>query len=147
MEDALTWLCINSTDDDRAVILTDSLSLVTKLEHNKFKETWLSIVKNIQGTVESVYTPGHAGVSYNETADKLAGDAVAFGNLDMPASDVIASITVHERYDREYFTFSMCRLREREATRGGGSLVLLSLGDVSVEPLLKSAWVYAARDD
>jgi hypothetical protein len=69
--------------------------------------------------VEIVYTPGHAGVSYNETADKLAGDAVAFGNLDMTASDVIASITAafHERDGREDLTFSMCRLREREATR------------------------------
>jgi hypothetical protein len=79
------------------------------------------------GTVEIVYTPGHAGVSYNETADKLAGDAVAFGNLDMTASDVIASISAafHTRDDSEDFTFSMCRLREREAERGGGSLVLL----------------------
>jgi hypothetical protein len=67
--------------------------LVTKPEHNKIKETWVPIVKNIQGTVEIVNTPGYAGVSYNETADTLAGDAVVFGNLDMTASDVNAYIT------------------------------------------------------
>jgi hypothetical protein len=50
-----------------------------------FLDTW--------DTVEIVYNPGHAGVSCNETADKLVGDAVAFGNLDMTASDVIASVT------------------------------------------------------
>jgi hypothetical protein len=84
-------------------------------------------VENRHGTVETVYTPGHAGVSYNETADKLAGDAVAFGNLDMTVSDVIASIIAafHKRDDIEDFTFSMYRLREREAERGGRSLVLL----------------------
>jgi hypothetical protein len=62
-------------------------------------------------------------------ADKLAGDAVAFGNLDMTASDVIACASIiaafHKRDDSENLTFSMCRLREREAERGGGSLVLL----------------------
>jgi hypothetical protein len=63
--------------------------------------------------------------------------------MDITASDVIASITAdvivyitadvsasitaafHERDDREDFTFAMCQLREREATRCGGSLVLL----------------------
>jgi hypothetical protein len=57
MEDAFTWLGINSTYDDRAVILTPEHS-DQLLEHNKIKEPWVPVVETIQG---------HAGVSYIET--------------------------------------------------------------------------------
>jgi hypothetical protein len=51
-------LClVHSTISQYYYILTDSLSLVTKLEHTKIKEACVLIVKNIQGTVEIVYTP------------------------------------------------------------------------------------------
>jgi hypothetical protein len=73
--------------------------------------------------------------------DKLAGDTVAFWNLIMTVYDVIASIIVafHERDDSEDHPFCMCRLREREAERDDGSLVLL--GEVSAKQLHKSVWV------
>jgi hypothetical protein len=49
-------------------------------------------VQRMKATVEVIYVPGHAGVRYNERADTLAGAAVAFGDLNLTASDICALI-------------------------------------------------------
>jgi hypothetical protein len=40
IEDALTWLEGNLVASDKTIILTDSLSLVNKLQRKRFKKTW-----------------------------------------------------------------------------------------------------------
>jgi hypothetical protein len=127
VEDALTWLDINSLKEDKAVILTDSMSLVTKLQRNRMKGHWYHLVQRMRATVEVIYVPGHAGVRYNERADKLAGAAVAFGDLNLTASDICALIadTIKGRERAEDQTLSMRRLLEKEVERGVGASVLL----------------------
>jgi hypothetical protein len=81
----------------------------------------------LKATVEVIYVSGHAGVRYNERADKLAVAAVAFGDLNLTASDICALIadTIKERERTEDQTLSMRRLLEKEVERGEGASVLL----------------------
>jgi ribonuclease HI len=127
VEDALTWLDINSLKEDNAVILTYSMSLVTKLQRNRRKGHWYPLVQRMKATLEVIYFPGHAGVRYNERADKLAGAAVAFGDRNRMASDICALIadTIKERERTEDQTLSMRRLLEKGVERGEGASVLL----------------------
>jgi hypothetical protein len=48
MEDAITWLSGNASDRDRVVILTDSLSLVNKLQSGRVKKVWLPVMYGFQ---------------------------------------------------------------------------------------------------
>ena len=73
LEDAFTWLRTNSTERDHTVILTDSMSLVSKLSTGQVKKTWFPILQEIRGRIEVIYIPGHAGIRYNERGDRLAG--------------------------------------------------------------------------
>jgi hypothetical protein len=92
VEDSLTWMEESSVDSDRTIILTDSLSLVSKLQRRSIKKTWFPKLRYIKGHTEIVYIPGYAGNRYNERADRLAGGAVSFGNLDMTAADVFGDL-------------------------------------------------------
>jgi hypothetical protein len=69
MEDAFTWLSINSTAIDHVVILTDSLSLVSKLQSGGVKKVWLPLLDTISALTEIIYIPGHAGIHFNERSD------------------------------------------------------------------------------
>jgi hypothetical protein len=81
----------------------------------------------MKATVEVIYVPGHAVVRYNERADRLAGAAVAFGDMDLTASDICALIAdaIKERERTEEQTLYMRRLLEKEVERGEGASVLL----------------------
>jgi hypothetical protein len=91
------------------------------------KGRWYPLVQRMKATVEVIYVPGHAGVRYNERADKLAGAAVAFGDLNLTAADICALIAdaIKERERTEDQTLSMRRLLEKEVERGEGASVLL----------------------
>jgi len=44
MEDALTQVADNMTEGDYTIVLTDSLSLVSKLQTGHIKKEWLSYI-------------------------------------------------------------------------------------------------------
>ena len=127
MEDALAWLAGNSEEEDLAIILTDSLSLVSKLQRGRMKKEWFQFLKRIKGQTEVIYIPGHAGIRFNERADKLAGSATAFGDLEMTASDVVDAIARNcvSNHADEPPTWSMERLMAKEVNRGDGARILL----------------------
>jgi hypothetical protein len=74
-----------------------------------------------------MYIPGHAGIRYNERADRLAGGTVPFGNLEMTAADVVDSVTrsIHAKEELGEHTWCMHRLWEKEIKRGEGAHVSL----------------------
>lgn len=123
-EDGLTWLAREATVEDRAIILTDSLSLVSKLAKNRVKDSWYDLFKQIKCHLVTTYIPGHCGISYNSKADKLAGSAEPFGDLIMTARDVLdktlEKLTEKERAVQEC-KWSTERLLERERNRGDGA--------------------------
>jgi hypothetical protein len=51
--------------------------------------TWWDSIKNVKAHIIFVYVPGHSGITYNEKADKLAGEATVFGDLAHEPDDVI----------------------------------------------------------
>jgi hypothetical protein len=62
-----------------------------------------------------MYIPGHVGIRFNERADKLAGAAEAFGDLELTDGDIIRVLTeaIIGKEEEEESTFSMMRLRLR----------------------------------
>jgi hypothetical protein len=93
MEDAITWLSGNTSERDRVVILTDSLSLVNKLQSGRVKKVWLPVLDSISAHTEIIYIPGHERIRFNERADKLAGAAEPFGNLPLTDGDIVRVLT------------------------------------------------------
>jgi hypothetical protein len=80
MGGALTWLVGNTTVDDHFVILTDSLSLVSKLQRGFIKKDWFPLLRRIPAHTEVIYVPGHARIRY-EKADWLAGKVTNYKYL------------------------------------------------------------------
>jgi hypothetical protein len=94
MEDAITWLSGNAyVSSDRVVILTNSLSLVSKLQSGRFKNVWLRLLEDIYAHTVIIYIPGHAGIRFNERADKLTGAAAHFGELKLTDGDIVRVLT------------------------------------------------------
>ena len=71
---ALTWIA--EQPYERLVIVTDSLSTLEKVRRKSLHADWTPLIQRSSLTkITWIYCPGHAGVSGNEAADKLAGDA------------------------------------------------------------------------
>ncbi|KAI8510741.1 hypothetical protein Bbelb_116570 [Branchiostoma belcheri] len=86
MEDALIWLTENTDEEDFAIILTDSYSLVRKLQSARIKKEWLRLLMAIKGVLNIVYVPGHA-----VTANPNSSCPVAVGNPS-PAALIAVSV-------------------------------------------------------
>ncbi len=91
-ENALVWCADNTTAEDKTIILTDSLSLVNKMEGGMIKKSWTEHIKKIKSAMHITYIPGHAGIPFNEKADQLAGEALPIGVLDMEPADITAAL-------------------------------------------------------
>jgi ribonuclease HI len=70
----VVWIKENANRDDRVAVLTDSLSIVSRLEKNRMLSTWWDSIKDVKAHIIFAYVPGHSGITYNEKADKLAGE-------------------------------------------------------------------------
>ncbi len=88
--DALFWLEHNTDRRDKVVILTDSLSLVSKMESGVVRENWLEVIRRIVAWVTVCYIPGHSGLKWNEKADRLAGAAQPIGMVQRTPGDVLS---------------------------------------------------------
>ncbi|WP_419594232.1 RNase H family protein [Thiolapillus sp.] len=79
ISNALRWLASNrySQTTRRAIILTDSMNLISKANQGRGSPDWFQAMQHIH--LESLmwmYCPAHAGVKGNEQADWLARNAV-----------------------------------------------------------------------
>jgi hypothetical protein len=88
----LAWIRWNALDNDRIAILTDSLSLVSTLEKGLLLESWWDVAMT-KVKLRVAYIPGHRGISFNERADMLAGEAEAFGELTRTPGYVLLEIS------------------------------------------------------
>lgn len=98
------------------------------------------MLKLIKSMIEIIYIPGHAGIHYNEEADSLAGSSVAFGEMDMTAANVAASIRkkLQDSDKEDESTWSIERLKEK---RGEEMEVRVFYGVTNATLQLKSIWV------
>ena len=74
---ALRWIASRGdSQTTQAIILTDSVSLLQKVNNGMGSPDWnLSMVDIHLRKPLWVYCPGHAGVKGNNRADRLAGNA------------------------------------------------------------------------
>ena len=123
-EDALVWISQNTSPHDKVAILTDSLSLVSKVESGMIRKSWLKHMNRIRAFIILAYIPGHCGIPFNERADQLAGDAQPVGNLQREPSDIMAvlkSQTTQMEITRQSQYWSTQRLKDRNRKYGEGA--------------------------
>ena len=77
----------------RLVCLTDSMSTLEKFATGMLYADWTASIK--QGYLQCIrwiFGPGHAGLSGNECADALAGQATVESNLTFDPETVLALV-------------------------------------------------------
>ena len=82
-------MAANTGQNDHVTILTDSQSLVTRLQLVSVKSTLIASLDKIKGAFRIAYIPVHAGISYNELADHLPGIAVPIRVIKFHPQDII----------------------------------------------------------
>ncbi len=86
---ALNWLYQNHPDGDSAIIATDSMALLSRVQSGWVPDGWKPARKApIMGKITWMYVPGHAGVVINEKADQLAAACTTPSPLSMYHPDV-----------------------------------------------------------
>jgi ribonuclease HI len=66
------WL--TEQEEHRAVIVTDSQSMLRKVETGQRRREWADLLMHSRiDRLTWIYCPGHAGVQGNEQVDRLAG--------------------------------------------------------------------------
>ena len=111
--EAVTWLA--SHDFARVFILSDSMSMIRKVESGMVRRNWVeALVQTGIKEITFIFVPGHAGVSGNERADRLAGMATVSEGAAMDRNDILNAL--RESFRTEEFqdceSHSLTRLRE-----------------------------------
>ena len=112
---AKVWLCVN-----HSVILTDSMNLLQKVQSGMGCPDWLTAMHSLQlQRLLWIYCPGHAGVSGNERADRLASTANIASGLQLGRAEVLRGLRNFLNTDRSEH-HSIDRLKERGVEKGSG---------------------------
>ena len=91
-EDALVWLAGNTEDTGKTFLLTDSVSLFSKLQVGMIKATWTHNIHQIKGVIRAVYVPVHSSISFNEKAGELAELALPFEDILRVPTDILSNL-------------------------------------------------------
>ena len=88
---AIQWLaCQRDAQITHAIILTDSMNLLQKVESGMGCLDWHTAMHSLrQQRLLWIYCPGHAGVSGNERADRLASTAAITSGLQLGRAEVL----------------------------------------------------------
>ena len=88
---ALQWIATITTDKNtRAVILTDSMNLIQRVNTGMGSPDWHAAMNKLRlQRLLWIYCPGHAGVKGNDRADSLAGKANLKDGLQLERSDIL----------------------------------------------------------
>ena len=117
------WRLSTRNDSRRthAVILTDSMSLLQKVQKGTIHSEWAHALRKISlGKITWMYCPGHAGVKGNERADRLAGSATVTTGLTLGRAEVLRQLRTILRAKSPPQHHSLDRLEERGIERGSG---------------------------
>ena len=118
---AIQWLA--SQRDARithVIILTDSVKLLQKVESGMGYPDWFTAMNSLRlQRFLWIYCPGHAGVSGNERADRLASTADITSGLQLGRAEVLRGLRNFLNMDRQEH-HSIDRLKERGVGKGSG---------------------------
>ena len=108
------------TTSTLAIILTDSINLLQKVESGIGCPDWHTAMHSLQlQRLLWIYCPGHAGVSGNERADKLASTADITSGLQLGRAEVLRGLRNFLNMNRPEH-HSIDRLKERGVEKGSG---------------------------
>ena len=103
-----------------AIILTDSMNLLQKIESGMGCLDWHTAMHSLRlQRLLWIYCPGHAGVSRNERADRLASTADITSGLQLGRVEVVRGLRDFLNMDRPEH-YSIDRLNERGVEKGSG---------------------------
>ena len=103
-----------------AIILTDSMNLLLKVESGMGCPDWHTAMHSLQlQRLLWIYCPGHAGVSGNERADRLASTADITPGLQLGRAEVLWGLRNFLNTDKPEH-HSIDRLKERGVEKGSG---------------------------
>ena len=121
---AIKWIETDRRETRHAAIVTDSLSVLRKIETGKLRSEWLkSIAATAVHTLTWIFCPGHAGVQGNEVADSLAGAAETEFDMKEDRGDILRKLSdqLKEREENEWLdNASITRMKEMDVKRGSG---------------------------
>ena len=103
-----------------AIILTDSMNLLQKVESGMGCPDWHTAMHSLRlQRLLWIYCPGHAGVSGNERADRLASTADITSGLQLGRAEVLRGLRNFLSTDKPEH-HSIDRLKERGVEKGSG---------------------------
>ena len=119
--EALKYLQQN--DFTRAVIITDSMSTLQKIEKEYMYADWLEPLQNSSlQKITWIFSPGHAGVTGNERADSLAGSAAIDNDLVLDPPTVLQCVKENLLQNRPpSSSYTVTRLKEKDVQPGEGA--------------------------
>ena len=119
--EALRYLQANHLK--RAIIVTDSMSTLQKISKEYLYADWVTIISS--SSIEHlswIFSPGHAGVTGNERADSLAGEAVIDNNITIDPPTVVQCVTDQLIASRpQSSSYTLSRLKEKGVQPGDGA--------------------------
>ena len=117
---AIQWLASQrDAQITHAVILTDSVNLLQKEESGMGWPDWHTAMHSLRlQRLLWIYCPGHAGVSGNERADRLASTADITSGLQLGRAEVLRGLRNFLTTDKP--RHSIDRLKERGVEKGSG---------------------------
>ena len=118
---AIQWLASQSDAQiTHAIILTDSMNLLQKVESGMGCPDWHTAMHSLRlQRLQLIYCPGHAGVSGNEQAERLASIADIATGLQLGRAEVLRGLRNFLNMDRPEY-HSIDRLNERGVEKGSG---------------------------
>ena len=118
---AIQWLASQrDTRITHAIILTDSMNLLQMVESGMGCPDWHTAMHSLRlQRLLWIYCPGHAGVSGNERADRLASTADITSGLQLGRAEVLRGLRNFLSTDKPEH-HSIDRLKERGVEKGSG---------------------------
>ena len=128
---ALDWLKEERAETTHLVVVTDSQSILRKVEKRRLRSEWIEAIEQTSlRAIAWIFCPGHAGVKGNEEADKLAGTAPVVGeDIPFDKSEILKILEKNLRDNEEKETedhHSITRMQEMQIERGEGRRSRLS---------------------
>lgn len=82
---ALEWMTQDRPHTTHAVLITDSMCTLRKIEQGFLRAEWIQLIEATPlRSLAWIFCPGHAGVKGNEKADRLAGEATSVDSTVKP---------------------------------------------------------------
>ena len=118
---AIQWLASQrEARITHAIILTDSMNLLQKVESGMGCPDWHTAMHSLRlQRLLWIYCPGHAGVSGNERADRLASTTDITSGLQLGRAEVLRGLRNFLSTDKPEH-HSIDRLKERGVEKGSG---------------------------